>query len=588
MKQRGLLSRSLLLCAAAAAGLALLTASCSEGGDAKEMGSAAKQAAADAELNSVLGAYLAGRHAERERDLKSAADFYARTLEADPDNITLQKTTFLLMLSDGREQEAMALARRIEQAEPKFPLAALFVAVADMRAGDYAGAEKRLLGQPHDGLSEIVLPMAIAWARVGQEQYAEALKALGPLEARRGFKTFYLLHAGLIEDLAGDTTAAETHFVEALGESEQPPARLVQAAASFYHRHGREAEAKALAERYLAADPDSTLLRETIARISEGDIRPLVGSARDGLAEALFDVSSAFYRESASRTGLVYGRLALMMRPDYPVAQLLVAEILESQERHSEASQILLGIDSSSIFYWPARQRIASNLEALGQTDEAIRELDAIAAERPDFPDPLIDMGDILRAKKRFKEAVAAYDRAFARIPEIQPRHWSLLYSRGIALERAKQWDRAESDFLKALEFSPDQPYVLNYLGYTWVERGERLDKARAMIEKAVAQRPNDGYIVDSLGWVLYHMGEYEDAVQHLEKAVELRPQDPVINDHLGDAYWRAGRAYEARFQWNRALSLEPEKELVPTIEAKLAEGLSEADGKSGQSKQQP
>jgi len=155
------------------------------------------------------------------------------------------------------------------------------------------------------------------------------------------------------------------------------------------------------------------------------------------------------------------------------------------------------------------------------------------------------------------------------------------LYARGISLEQTKQWPRAEADFLKALEFRPDQPYVLNYLGYSWVDQGLNLDKARGMIKKAVSLRPNDGYIVDSLGWAHYRLGEYADAVRELERAAELRPEDPVINDHLGDAYWRVGRQTEARFQWLRALGLEPKPGLAAILKEKIKSGLK-AKNKTG------
>ena len=176
------------------------------------------------------------------------------------------------------------------------------------------------------------------------------------------------------------------------------------------------------------------------------------------------------------------------------------------------------------------------------------------------------------------EEAVKAYDEAVKRIGALERRHWSLLYTRGIALERSKQWPRAEADFLAALEFEPEQPYVLNYLGYSWVDQGINLERAQKMIERAVELRPNDGYVVDSLGWVLYRLGKFAGAVRELERAVELRPEDPIINDHLGDAYWRVGRRQEARFQWRRSLSLEPEDDLLAVLRDKIKAGLGDAD----------
>ena len=118
---------------------------------------------------------------------------------------------------------------------------------------------------------------------------------------------------------------------------------------------------------------------------------------------------------------------------------------------------------------------------------------------------------------------------------------------------------RAEADLLRALELSPEQPYVLNYLGYTWAEQGKNLDRAKAMLLRATELRPQDGNIADSLGWVLFRLGDLPGAVTWLEKAVELESRNSVMNDHLGDAYWAAGRQREARFQWRRAATLEPE-----------------------------
>jgi Flp pilus assembly protein TadD len=273
---------------------------------------------------------------------------------------------------------------------------------------------------------------------------------------------------------------------------------------------------------------------------------------------------------------LLYARAALHLRPGFDSAELLLSEILGALERPAEAISAYRTIPPHSPLHWSMRLRVAANLDELDRNEEAVAELRAMAAERPERTDALMALGSLMRSKERWVEAVAAYDEAIARIAKPEERHWRALYARGIALERSKQWQRGEQDFLKALELRPDQPYVMNYLGYSWVDKGVNLDRALKMIERAVELRPNDGYIIDSLGWALYRMGKFEDSAEHLERAVELRPGDPTINDHLGDAYWRVGRRIEARFQWRRALALEPEEEeTVATIEAKLLNGLS-------------
>ena len=219
------------------------------------------------------------------------------------------------------------------------------------------------------------------------------------------------------------------------------------------------------------------------------------------------------------------------------------------------------------------RRRPAALLDRLGNSDEALRVLEQLAADFPRQPEPLTMQANILRAKHRYPEAVVAYTKALALVPADAPGAWPLYYERGIARERSHDWPGAEADFQTALKLQPDQPFVLNYLAYSWTEQGRNLPEARRMIERAAAQRPNDGAVIDSLGWVLLRQGDTAGAVKNLERAVELEPSDPTINAHLGDAYWAAGRKLEAQFQWRRALTLNPEPEDVPKLEAKLREG---------------
>jgi Flp pilus assembly protein TadD len=184
-------------------------------------------------------------------------------------------------------------------------------------------------------------------------------------------------------------------------------------------------------------------------------------------------------------------------------------------------------------------------------------------------------MGDLLRRDEKFIDAIAAYDKAVEIYGKDGEKNWALFYTRGIALERAKQWDRAEADFKRALEINPEHPDVLNYLGYSWLDRGENLAEARSLIELAYAKSPDNGYIVDSLGWAMYLAGDYQGAVEKLERAVELRPGDATLNDHLGDAYWKVGRRNEARFQWSHALTLDPDDKQKISLKTKLEQGLA-------------
>jgi tetratricopeptide (TPR) repeat protein len=293
------------------------------------------------------------------------------------------------------------------------------------------------------------------------------------------------------------------------------------------------------------------------------------------LAEALFDLASVLNQSETMDLALVYVRFALALESNFRLAQLLLADVLSAQNEPEQSLAVLDQIPRNSPYSWSGRLRIASNLDALERADEAIAQLRDMAAESPKTISAGVQLGDLLRNKKRFEEAATAYDEAIRRAKEQGlPDRWTLFYDRGVSYERAGHWDRAEPDLLHALELKPEQPLILNYLGYSWIDKGQNLDRGMKMVEKAVELRPEDGYVIDSLGWAHYRLGDYTGAVQYLERAVELVPGDPTINDHLGDAYWQIGRTTEARYQWHRALQFGPDKNDVRPIEVKLEDGL--------------
>ena len=523
------------------------------------------------------GSYLAARHAERVRDVGGAARFMSEVLEKDPTNFELLTRAHLLLLADGRFDDAVVMARRILQQSSANPQAHVTLSIDAARRADYAAAEKELEGLPLAGANRVVLPLMRAWLQLGQNRPAEALGTLGSLAQIDGFKPLYEYHAALINDVAGRADDAERHYRAALALENGPSVRLVEGAGNFLERRGKGEEARDLYLKYGGQFPDSIGLTAALGRIDRKGPPPppVVATASAGVAEALFNVAGALRQESGGQLALTYGRMALALDPDKPAGLLLVADILDGAGRYGESNALFARIPRDSPLSWSARLRIAENLQSMGQTDAAIAELRAMSAERPDRIEALVTLGQLLRIRQEYDQAARAYTAALDRLPTVTPRHWSLYYARGIAHERSKQWARAEADFLKALELQPEQPDVLNYLAYSWVEQGINQDRALQMLERAVQLRPNSGHIIDSLGWALFKLGRFEDSVPLLERAVELLPEDPVLLDHLGDAYWRVGRTAEARFQWERSLRNKPEPELRIEVERKLERGLA-------------
>lgn len=528
---------------------------------------------------SVFGSFLAGRFAESESDLTFAAGMMERVLEENPDDKRILRRAFILTLGAGKPKRAAEFAERYLDGGGTLTSASLLVAAQDLKSGKYDAALKRIDALPNSGLGRFAKPLGRAWLLAAKKDFDGALKALAELEKEKGFEAMAGLHAGLIEEQAGRPDAAEKRYRKLAEKPKEAASRVVRVLASLLQRSGKADEARKAIEAKLQHAPESMILLEDLQLLKDGKrLSHLVSTPVQGFAEGLFNIASALPRDRAENIVLLYGRIALDLDPKFSLSSLLVGDVLVSRERFKEAIEVYREVPKETAYGWSAQLRIADALYELEKLDEATAHLEDMAKQRPTRMDVLLKLGNYLRYKEKFTEAVSAYDRAFERLEKPGRQHWTLYYSRGIALERSKQWERAEKDFLKALEFQPEQPYVLNYLGYSWVEQGKNIDQARDMIQRAVQQRQNDGYIVDSMGWVLYRLGSYKDAVTQLERAVQLRPQDPVINDHLGDAYWRVGRRHEARFQWRRALSFKPTDENKGKIESKLKEGLGKPE----------
>ena len=498
------------IAAIVAAGV-LIACSPEESGNSRDVADAGKAAVNVASVegaNSIFGNYLAGRFAENEADLSFAADMMERVLEENPSDREILRRAFVLNLGAGNEDRAVELAEQLHKLGSSVSTSTLLLVGRDLKAGKPDEALKLADELTDNGLSRFSKPLARAWIFAAKKQYDEALKALEPLAAERGFAAMYGMHAGLIEELAGRTEAAEKRYRALIEDPKEASPRIVRVLASVLQRGGKKAEAEKVLLSKLDANEESLVLSDDLARLKKGEkIERIVATPAEGLAEGLFNLASALPRDRAENIVLLYARVALYLEPGFDLAQLLVGDVMISRERYKEAIEAYRKIKPETPYGWSARLRIADALYEMKKLDEATALLESMANERKDRIDALVNLGNYLRYKEKFKESVAAYDRAFERITEPSRRNWALYYSRGIALERSGDWDRAEKDFLKALEYEPEQPYVLNYLGYSWVERGKNLDQAQAMIERAVQQRQNDGYIVDSMGWVLYRLG---------------------------------------------------------------------------------
>jgi len=541
--------------------------------------SAFAQAPSHQELSRLapFGAYLAARHAGAERDASAAAAYYRAALRADPNNKELIDRAFLSLLASGEVDEAVKLAEKIVQTDKTDRIARLALGIRAIKQKQYQTARQHLAQSVKGPITDLAATLLSAWASYGSNDARAGVDAIDKLAGPDWYGLFKDMHAGLILDLSGNRKDAGKRYERSykLDPSEM---RLAETYAGWQARNGQKDDALKTVEAYQKLVPRHPLINGLNDTIRRGD-RPalIVGSPQEGAAEALYGMGTWISRRGGEDLGLVYLQLALYLQPSHPLALIALADLYSAVKKPELSIKLYERVPASSPMRRNANIQLAIDLDGLDRTEDARKHLDKLIAERPNDVEAILALGNILRGRKKYPECAETYSKAIDTIKQAQKSDWLVYYFRGICLERSRQWDKAEADLKKALELFPDQPQVLNYLGYSWIDQGVNLDEGMRMIRRAVEQRPEDGYIIDSLGWAYYRLGQYDEAAKHLERAVELKPEDPTINDHLGDVYWRIDRKTEAKFQWSHAKDLKPEPEDLPKIEEKLKSGLTEA-----------
>ncbi|MDE2579002.1 MAG: tetratricopeptide repeat protein [Hyphomicrobiales bacterium] len=531
--------------------------------------------------DSPAGNYLAALVAGAERDTHAASTFFREALRADPGNSALLERAFVASLANGDMDAAFGLGRDLVKRDPRSGLGNLALGVKALKEKKWQSARSLLARGGDSRQRDLTATLLTAWSYVGQRDGAAAMKTVDRLRDSE-LASFRDYHAALIADAIGRTDEARKRL-ERVYEGEKTKLSVADAYARFLSEHGDNAKARDV---YLAFDkvvPRHPVVMAALAELAQGKkLEPSVHTADQGAAETLFGLGASGGSAGDELAAIIYLRLSQYLNPENGLTRVSLADVYERMKQYEQAIDVYQAVPQNSPLRVNADIQTGLLLETLDKKDEASKYLASVVADHPGDAEAQIALGNIQRSRKEFLPAIDSYTKALALFGAKDEKArdekgaWSLYYFRGIAYERAKQWPQAEADFKKALQLYPDQPLVLNYLGYSWVDKGMNLDEAFAMLRKAVDLRPDDGYIVDSLGWAYYKLGKYDDAVRYLERAVDLKPADPTINDHLGDAYWRVGRKLEAHFQWNHARDLKPEPEDLPAILKKIENGMDD------------
>lgn len=561
---------------------------------------------------SVSGLYLSARTAARSGDENVAVASLRLALKEKPKDIFLLNRAFESAMISGdvpsaiefSEEIRVILAEREHATDPAqlasdqpnplvdasnedfilrisadYSMVYLVAAVDKIKQGkiDEAEAilqESAVTGRTLSPLKRIMFELTKAWLAYGKDGVDKGLEKLDQFAGFGDIRPFLKFHGAMMLAAAGEYEKSESYFVDSLEGLSAPPRRVAELYANVLRVNHKEDKAKIVLADFWKHNRDIWLeMDELDGEIGNNGL--VVADYKQGVAELFYGASSLVHQEGERNLAYQFLNIAIYLQPDLDIAKLLLAAYYERDKRYDDVIATYKKVSEKSPL-WKRLQMEWAQAEAQQdmKSNKVMTRLDDVAKKYPESPLPLLHKGDILRQREEYKEATEAYSSAISKITEVRNYHWPVFYMRGICFERSKQWDKAEADFKKALELSPDNPEVLNYLAYSWLDMGSNIEEAKQMLEKAVTLRPDEGHIIDSMGWAFFRRGEYKEAEPYLERAIELMPADVTVNDHLGDLYWKMGREREARFQWQRALANKPNPEERKKIEKKLLEGI--------------
>ncbi|WP_337266247.1 tetratricopeptide repeat protein [Oryzifoliimicrobium ureilyticus] len=533
-------------------------------------------------VTSFSGAFLAARTADVDHDYVTAIELYKKALQIEPGNPEIRQRLMISLLLNGNLKDSVKYANDLKNDKSVERITTIVRSMDAFRRGDFKTAQTILKYNGPNDLDRMMNDLLSAWAKFGAGRGKDALTSIERMKGPDWFSIFQNYNAGAIAILNGNVAAARKHLNDAVldkdGGATAPDTfmRSVVALARLEASQGNKQKALdaiAVGDNLLPNYAPLKALRQSIEKDEKQEQQIL--TAQQGAAGVLFSVAGALNRDGAEDIVSLYLQTANALDPNSPDTMVLLGAIAEKQNQMDRAIYFYKQVPANSPMSRISELQLGLALAQGGKVDEARKHLQALIASDPKDIRSYLAYGSVLSDAKDYQAMAETYDKAVEMLGPLPAKtDWPVFFQRGIAYERLKKWDQAEPNFRKALELNPNQPQVLNYLGYSWIDMNRNLDEGLDMIRKAVELRPDDGYIIDSLGWAYFRLNKFDDAVSELEKAAQLKAGDPTINDHLGDAYWRVGRKLEAVYQWNRALSSSPEEAQIPQIKDKIANGL--------------
>lgn len=524
------------------------------------------------------GSFVAAQFAEKEKDYKNASYFYIDMVSSGSTDGEIVKRSIIYSTLAGDYEVATAISRKIDDFQITYPAASLIL-LADAIHKKKRSHVLRALERHKKNLPNIFEKVAEFWGIIIKNEKDLAFSFINSMpidsEAQLQVVNYNQLLAFVYfnEYQQAKTLYENFDFSDFLFDSESALALI-----EYFQKNQDKEIVESMLRKARAASDNPYYILALTNSLSKGDrMPPLKVTPYKQLAELFFRWSQSTQNQERSAINKTF-YLALANYADSASSFLKfkLAIGLFDSGNFELSREILDSLTRDDLFFMDGLVENTYAIEKMENDKAALAYIEKFISSGVKNASLLKAYGSLLRSQQLFKESIYSYTQAIeaAKKELYTEAIWPILFLRGISFERSKDWESAEADFLNALEIMPDQPQILNYMGYSLLERKEKLDQAMRMISLAAEKSPNSYHIIDSLGWAYYRNGEFTKALLYLERAMELESTDPIVNDHLGDVLWMLGRKREAKFQWKKSLSFNPEPIDQKNTEDKLTSGL--------------
>ena len=526
-----------------------------------------------------LSDYFSGLSSFSDLDYKNSKKFFKNLKDLENQDIKYSSKFIQSLVNLGEYDEAYKLSKKLEKNNQTNFESKLILGLYEFKLGNYKKAEIYFnnlnLNFEHSSVFPILKPSLKAWTKIATSKKKQDIELLNP--PHPAYNNLQLIQKTLANCFINNPGTLY-EFKKIINDEKVNFSRYNFFYSNFLVNNGQKQEGiKAIKNAY-ENFPGNLLISQFKKSLEKGEKNNNVFECKNAsnvLAEAVYIISSALSSQMQYKLSNFYLNLAKFLNPNFISFNTLIAENFLVLKKYDSAKEIYAKLEKGgSIYKWYSAKKIAAimddenNINSTNFLYQKYNEINPGVYET-------FDLANFLRNKEEFKKSINLYSEVLLKIKKDNKLFPMVLERRGMAYEQNDQWDLAEKDLILSLKILPDEPYVMNYLAYSWVEKNRNTAKALDMLKKANDLKKNDGYITDSLGWALYKLKNYSEAKKYLTSAIKLMPLDPVINDHFGDCLWMNNKKIQARYYWKNVIkSDKADKDLKKKAEKKLLFGL--------------